>query len=141
MALIDLYPGVPTTPGVPALPRFAAPSRQSLDDALRVLLIATVGSTVAIWLASKWLPKTSVYAALVSQGASGAWTTAKYEADEREWVGKTGTTISALRPGGKAQFGETILNVMTEGDMLAKGQSVRVISFSAGTAVVEKVKA
>jgi membrane-bound serine protease (ClpP class) len=54
-------------------------------------------------------------------------------------LGKTGVTISALRPGGKAQFGDAILDVMSQGDMLEKGRAVRIVSFSAGAAVVEAV--
>jgi len=44
-----------------------------------------------------------------------------------------------LRPGGKAQFGEAILDVMSQGDMVEKGRTVRIIGFSAGAAVVELV--
>lgn len=139
MALIDLYPGVPSAPGMPSLPRFAGPSRDSVERALQVLVIAMVGSGIAMWLASKWLPKTSLYASLVSQGASGAATTAHYEQQEKELIGLTGVAVSALRPGGKAQFGDTILDVMSQGDMLAKGTSVRVVALNGGTAVVEKV--
>jgi membrane-bound serine protease (ClpP class) len=138
MALIDLYPGVPSTPGVPALPRFAAPSRDSIEHALQTMLITTFGSALAIWLASKWLPKTSIYATLVSQGASGAATTAHFEKQEKELIGLNGIAISALRPSGKAQFGNDILDVMSQGDMLAKGTSVRIVGVSGGTAVVEK---
>jgi membrane-bound serine protease (ClpP class) len=138
MALIDLYPGTPSTPGMPSLPRFGAPSRDSLEYAIRTLLITFAGSAIAIWLASKWLPKTSMYAALVSQGASGAATTARLEQQETKLIGLTGVTISALRPGGKAQFGDDILDVMSQGDMLSKGTAVRIVAVSGGTAVVER---
>jgi membrane-bound serine protease (ClpP class) len=138
MALIDLYPGVPSTPGMPTLPRFGAPSRDSLEYAIRTLLITFAGSAIAIWLASKWLPKTSMYAALVSQGASGAATTARFEQQEKSLVGLAGVTVSPLRPGGKAQFGDDILDVMSQGDMLAKGTAVKIVAFSGGTPIVEK---
>jgi membrane-bound serine protease (ClpP class) len=138
MALIDLYPGVPTIPGTPTMPRFGGPSRDSVEHALRVLLIATGGTAVAIWLASKWLPKTSIYSALVSQGASGQATTLALEQQEKTLVGRSGITVSKLRPGGKAQFGDAILDVMSQGDMLGKGEPVRIISFSGSTPVVEK---
>ncbi len=139
MALIDLYPGVPTTPGLPALPRFAGPSRASLNHALQVLLIAMAGSVLAVWIASKYLPKTSIYASMVSQGASGAATTTAFETQAQVWLGKAGVTLSPLRPGGKAQFGETILDVMSQGDMVGKGVAVRVVGFSTGAAIVEQV--
>jgi membrane-bound serine protease (ClpP class) len=137
MALIDLYPGVPTVPGGPSLPRLAGPSQDSVENALRVLLIAAVGSVFAGWLASKWLPKTSMYSALVSNTASGAGTTAAYAQQEQVLVGLSGITVSALRPGGKAQFGDRILDVTSEGDMLAKGTRVQIIAVNGGTPIVE----
>jgi membrane-bound serine protease (ClpP class) len=137
MALIDLYPGVPTMPGVPALPRFAGPSHDSLEHALWTLMMATFGSAFAIWLASKWLPKTSLYSALISHGASGAATTAALAQKEARWVGQTGVAISPLRPGGKAQFGDEILDAISQGEMVAKGARVRIIAFSGGAAIVE----
>ena len=141
MALVDLYPAVPLTPTgpTPSWPRFAGPTSESLEHALRVLLIATAGTAFGVWLVSKWLPKTSLYAALVSQGTSGEKTTAAFVAQENTMIHKTGVTISALRPGGKAQFGDTILDVMSQGDMLSKGTAVRIVGFSAGAAIVEVI--
>jgi membrane-bound serine protease (ClpP class) len=139
MALVDLYPGVPTIPGSPTWPRFAGPTPDSLDRALRVLLIALAGIVLGVWLAARLLPKTSLYAALVSQGTSGGATTAALAAHESVMLGKTGVTISPLRPGGKAQFGNAILDVMSQGDMLGKGTAVRIVGFSAGAAIVEAI--
>ena len=139
MALVDLYPGTPSSPGGISWPAVGGPTRDSMADALRVLLIAVAGTAFGVWLASKVLPKTSMYAALVSQGASGSATTAAFAAQENKNVGRVGRTISPLRPGGKAQFEETILDVMSQGEMIEKGRAVRIIGFSAGAAVVEAV--
>jgi membrane-bound serine protease (ClpP class) len=143
MALVDLYPNVPVTPvpGTPTTmwPRFGGATRESVEHALQTLLIAVGGIALGVWIASKLLPKTSLYASLVSQGASGEVTTAAFVAQENALLGKTGVTISALRPGGKAQFGDSILDVMSQGDMLGKGTAVRVIGFSGGAAIVEAI--
>jgi membrane-bound serine protease (ClpP class) len=141
MALVDLYPAIPAVPDGPApsWPRFAGPTAGSVEDALRTLLIAIGGVAIGVWLASRLLPKTSMYDALISQGASGAATTAAYATQESTMLGAQGVTISALRPGGKAQFGEQILDVRADGGMIGTGTNVRVIGFSAGTAVVEEV--
>jgi membrane-bound serine protease (ClpP class) len=141
MALVDLYPGVPSVPGgpTPSWPRFAGPTRESIEHSLQTLLLALAGIVVGLWLVSKWLPKTSMYSALVSRSASGAATTAAFAAQETAWLGKTGVTISALRPSGKAQFGETILDVISQGEMIGVGTAVKVVGFSAGAAVVEEV--
>ena len=49
--------------------------------------------------------------------------------------GDVGQTLSALRPSGKAQFAETIVDVVTEGDFVDPGQTVRVL-LTQGTRVV-----
>ena len=141
MALVDFYPNVPAVPNgpTPVWPRFAEPTAGSLEDAVRTLLIAVAGVAVGVWLASKLLPQTSMYASLVSQGVSGGATTAAYAAQASAMLGAQGVTTSALRPGGKAQFGDAILDVRAEGGMIGVGTNVRIIGFSMGMAVVEEV--
>lgn len=46
---------------------------------------------------------------------------------QRIGVGDLGHTVSPLRPGGKAQFAEDILDVSTEGEYIAANVAVRVI--------------
>jgi len=134
MAMVDLYPApVPgVLPAMPSLDKFQLPFRQ--------LLIATVGGGLGIWLASLLLPKTSMYRAVVSQSASGMKTEAAMEQQNKSRLGRTGVTLSALRPGGKAQFGEEILDVISQGDMVSKGTRVRIIGSSGAEALVEVVK-
>jgi membrane-bound ClpP family serine protease len=50
-----------------------------------------------------------------------------------------GEAVSNLRPGGKARFGDEILDVMSQGEMIEKGTRVRIIRHSASEAVVESV--
>ncbi len=139
MALVDLYPGVPASPGGISWPTIAGPTGESVERALRTLLIAVAGVALGVWLASKWLPKTSIYATIVSHGVSGGETTAAYLTQETTMLGKTGVTISPLRPGGKAQFGDSIVDVMSQGDAIEKGATVRILSFSGGIPIVEAV--
>lgn len=137
MALVDLYPTTPVTPGGMSWPAWTGPTSDSLNGALRVLLLTLTGTALGVWLAGKWLPKTPLYAALVSRGESGAATTAAFVTQENTLFGQSGVTISALCPGGKARFGEAVLDVMSQGEMLEKGRVVRVVGFSTGTAIVE----
>ena len=90
---------------------------------------------------SRILPKTSLYRNVVSTGVSGTRTEAAQEQRRSVRLGLSGTALSTLRPGGKAQFGEEIFDVMTQGEMLAKGTPVRIIGHSGTEAVVEAVKA
>jgi membrane-bound serine protease (ClpP class) len=128
MAMIDVYPGMPSLPTLPQL-------RVRFQELFLTLLAATV----LIWLLSRWLPRTSLYSTLVSQSASGVQSVAAQEEQHASRLGATGTTVSVLRPGGKAQFGETILDVMSQGEMIEKGRRVRIVGHSGGDAIVEAV--
>jgi membrane-bound ClpP family serine protease len=44
-----------------------------------------------------------------------------------------------LRPGGKAQFGNDILDVISQGELIDKGERVKIIGHSGTEAVVEGV--
>ena len=50
-------------------------------------------------------------------------------------IGDLGRTLSALRPSGKAQFGDELIDVVTEGDFVDPDQPIRVIKKN-GTRVV-----
>jgi membrane-bound serine protease (ClpP class) len=126
MAMVDVYPGMPTIP-----------TFEKLELPLRDLFIAFVGGGAAVLLLSRWLPKTSIYGKLVSQTASGMSTVAELEQKQKSRIGQVGVAISSLRPGGKAQFGDEILDVISQGDMIDKGQRVKIIGHSSTEAVVE----
>ena len=101
--------------------------------------LGLIGSALMIWVLSLWLPKTPIYGTLVSQSASGVTSVAAREQQQHAQLGQIGTAVSMLRPGGKAQFGDAILDVMTQGDLVAKGQRVRIIGHSGKEAIVEAV--
>jgi membrane-bound serine protease (ClpP class) len=128
MAMVDVYPGMP-----------ALPSLEQLRPRAISLLITFGGAAAGIWALSLILPKTSLYGRLVSQSASGVASGVETAQKQEERIGQVGVALSPLRPGGKAQFGEQILDVITQGDMISKGQPVRIIGHSGTEAVVEAV--
>ena len=128
MAMVDIYPG---TPSMPTLPQMRLP--------LENLMIALISSLVIMALLARILPKTSIYRTLVSQSASGVTSVMEKEQQQTSRIGQTGVAISNLRPGGKAQFGHEIIDVITQGEMISKGQSVRIIGNSGTDAIVETV--
>jgi membrane-bound serine protease (ClpP class) len=132
MALVDVYPSpVPGLPSLPGLPQLELP--------LRTLGIASLGSVVAILVLARFLPKTPFYQALVSQSASGVISVAEVEQRHAALIGQVGVAISALRPGGKAQFGDRVLDVMSQGDLVPKGTKVQIVGYSGREAIVEAV--
>lgn len=126
MAMVDVYPG---TPALPSLPQLELP--------LRDLSIAAIGSVIIAAVLARYLPQTTLFQKLVSQTASGAVADAAQEQKQATQIGKTGVTVSPLSPGGKARFGEELLDVMSRGERIEKGAPVRIIGHSGGVAVVE----
>jgi membrane-bound serine protease (ClpP class) len=140
MALVDVYPRVPEAPsgpGLPGLPSLPALSVADFNRSLLVLCVALAGTTLSILALRRFMPRTSIYHEMVSASASGMASVQEQELKRSTLVGAVGVAISNLRPGGKAQFGDEILDVITEGDMAAKGERVRIIGFSATEALVQ----
>lgn len=128
MAMVDFYPGMPR---VPSFPQIQVP--------LRDMGIAALGSVVVLVVLSRLLPKTTMYGRLVTLSVSGGATAKADEAVRQSRIGLEGVCVSALRPGGKAQFGEDILDVLTQGESMPRGARVRITEFSGKSAVVEAV--
>jgi membrane-bound serine protease (ClpP class) len=53
-------------------------------------------------------------------------------------VGHVGVARSILRPAGKAEFGQTLADVVTDGDFLEAGTPVRVQSIEGSRVVVAR---
>ena len=85
------------------------------------------------------LPQTNLFHKLVSQTASGVLSVAALEEQQKARVGQTGMTISPLCPGGKARFGDQLLDVLTRGEMVEKGRPVKIIGHNGPNAVVEEL--
>jgi len=128
MAMVDTYPG---SPALPSLPDLELPLR---DLSLAVLISLVIAAVLA-----RFLPKTALFQQLVSQTASGVASVAAVEEQLSSRIGQTGEAIAPLCPGGKARFGEELLDVVTRGEMVAKGRAVRIIGHSGPNVIVEEV--
>ncbi len=127
MGMVDMYPGAPSWP---AFPQLRIP--------LRDISVAIIVSLAVVVVMAGYFPKSSLYNKLVSQTASGeAFNTAEEERHTSQ-VGLNGVAISPLLPGGKARFGDRILDVITQGELIEKGSKVKIIGHSASVAVVEE---
>jgi hypothetical protein len=115
------------------------PNLPSLQLPLRNLVIAGAIAAGGIWILGLVLPRTSAYHVLVSQGTSGRVADTVRIREQSAQIGREGIALSVLRPGGKAQFGEDILDVMSQGEMIARGTRVRIMGHSAREAVVEAI--
>jgi membrane-bound serine protease (ClpP class) len=88
---------------------------------------------------SRVLPRTPVYHNLVSQSASGEASVVVQARQQSKRIGELGLAVSVLRPGGKAKFGDQIIDVISQGEMIPKGTRVKVIGHSGSEAIVEAV--
>jgi len=59
---------------------------------------------------------------------------------QRVQLGQNGTTVSPLRPGGRIQVDDMTVDVVTEGDYVGSGQTVRVIAKQGARVVVRVVE-
>lgn len=61
---------------------------------------------------------------------------------EQKWthyLGREGIAFTILRPAGKGIFGKERLNIVTEGDFIEKGSSIRVIRVEGKNIIVQKI--
>lgn len=128
MAMVDVYPGMPS---VPSFAQFQGPLLQ--------VLLASAAAIVVMVALSRFLLRTPVLRGLVSETASGVAAPNRWTEEQDGRLGEVGVSISALRPGGKAQFGNEILDVISQGEMIPKGAKVRILRFSGREPVVEQV--
>jgi len=132
MAMVDVYPGLPDFPT-------AVRVRVPLQQILLNMTVAVFGSFVAIWTLSRLLPKPQLYGVMVSSSASGVVSVAVQDDRNVKMRGEVGITLSVLRPSGKAQFGESVCDVISQGEMISKDSRVRIIGHSGPAAIVETV--
>ena len=130
-AMIDRYPGETFFPTAPML-------RVPVLN----LLIAMIASVIVIALLAKYLPRTSVYrrfvlSSNVPAGPSLSSTPRDFHRATDIAAGAQGKAVTTLRPSGKARFGESIVDVVTEGDFIPAQTAVAVVS-SDGMRVVVK---
>ncbi len=115
------------------------PSAESLQQPLFNLLVAAGGAAVVAAALLKFLPKTSIYRRLVLSAASASGPAITVPVVNLELrTGDTGIAATTLRPSGKAKFRGEHYDVVTDGDFIPEGTSVRVVSTDGMRVVVER---
>ncbi len=132
---------------VPYLPTDVAPLPEVeplslapyLEDALLRFTAAAAVIALCGWGLSKILPKTTFYNNLVLQTAltQDKGFVSSNASRYREFLSSEGIAATSLRPAGIAMFGEERLDVVSSGDLIAKGTRVQVIEVQGARVVVE----
>ena len=128
LAMIEKFPGGPV---LPAWPLWQFP--------LLKVLGAFVGSVVVMLILGRYLPKTSLFHRMeltAATSAAAGYTTASGEA--KSLLGASGVADTNLRPSGKGRFGDQLVDVVTEGDLIERGASIKITQVHGARVVVER---
>ena len=103
---------------------------------------AVLGSIVAVVLLRRVLPHAPLLnrVFLAPPSVDEAAAIAQHETliEAEDLVGARGLTTTPLMPGGKARFGQRILDVIAEGEAIARGVDVVVVEVQGNRIVVER---
>ncbi len=129
--MIDRYPG-----------QNFFPTGKMLAMPLLNMFIAIVGSFIIIALLARYLPRTSIYRrfALMDSnppGPSLAGVPRQFTTALALTPGMQGTSVTVLRPSGKARFADHVVDVVTEGEFIAPQTPVTVIQADGMRVVVK----
>ena len=133
-SLVLAMTGAGIEPGIPWW------TQKQYEQALYSIAIAIVGSIGLAFLSLKFfLPKTPLWSKISLASAETkdkGFTTTSFE----KFLDKKGMTQTVLRPSGKAVFGEEILDVVTEMEMISEGVAVKVVRVEGNRIVVAEDK-
>lgn len=124
--------------GVEKFPEIAWWNQEQYQQAFHSLGIAIAGSVGLAVAAFKFiLPKSSYWGKISLEDTEmreAGFSISSYG----EYLGREGISQTMLRPSGKAKFGEKILDVVTEGDLIPRGTQVKIIRVEGYRIVVTK---
>ncbi len=114
-------------------------------NSLLMLAGATIGTIVAILLINRWLPRAPIVSQMIlqppTQEEAEAISASESLAHFERLVGMHGVAVTPLVPGGKARFGRTTVDVLTDGDFVPRGAEVEVVEVQGTRVLVRAVQA
>lgn len=113
-------------------------SGATIERALFNLALGMAGTVVIGVLAGKFLPTSRVARPLVLQQSTDKASGFSSTHEHSEWIGKEGVAEMNLHPAGRIVCGHERMNVITRGEFIAKGESVRITEVHGSRIVVEK---
>jgi len=130
-AMIDRYPG-----------QTFFPTGNMLAVPLLNLFVAIILAVIAIAVLARFLPRTSIYRrfALMTTnppGPSLAGVPREFATALAVTPGMRGTSLTNLRPSGKARFADHVVDVVTEGEFIAPETPITVIQTDGMRVVVK----
>jgi len=128
-AMADIYPEQPIAM---AIPKLEVPMIRLFTS----MTLAVLGSLLVVRL----LPKVPMYRELVADGDITTETPLELYVEKHSLnVGSRGKALTVIRPAGTADFGHGPVDVVSQGEMIDRGQSVRIVQIDKSRVVVEAV--
>ncbi len=134
-AMIDRYPG-----------QNFWPTGQMLRIPLLNMLLTFIGAAILIAILARYLPQTSIYRRFVLSttnppGPSLAGLPRSFATALPLAPGLQGRALTILRPSGKAEFENHVVDVVTEGEFISAETPVAIVSTDGMRVVVKEVAA
>ncbi|MCM8799456.1 MAG: ATP-dependent Clp protease proteolytic subunit [Candidatus Omnitrophica bacterium] len=102
---------------------------------LSFVLLAVLGIILLTW---KFLPKTGLWRKIVLSFSESKKEGFKVSTSFEELLGKTGKTLSSLRPSGRAEIEGKTFDVISEGEFIDKGKLIKVIRIEGNKIIVKE---
>jgi membrane-bound serine protease (ClpP class) len=120
-------------PGAPIMPSW---------DQVQIPLIKVFGSMIGAFLAAillgRYLPKSTLFRKMELVAATSTaegYTSSLGEA--KGLIGVAGIAETNLRPSGKGRFGDKLVDVVTEGDLIERGKAITIVEVQGSRVVVK----
>jgi membrane-bound serine protease (ClpP class) len=97
-----------------------------------------IGSFLAAMLLGRYLPKSTLFRKMELVAATN--TAEGYTAslgEAKALLGAAGVAETNLRPSGKGRFGDKLVDVVTEGDLIERGKPITIVEVQGSRVVVK----
>ena len=110
-------------------------------DSLSALAAGFIAFLICAWLLARYMPRTRLFRGLELAPAAAGDTlavsaTAAPAARVQLRPGLRGVALSPLRPAGQARFADTVADVVSQGDFIAKDAPVEILNIQGNRIVV-----
>lgn len=111
-----------------------------LTRALYTVGYAVLLTIIAVILGLKFLPKSPLWKNIILAASEKKEAGFQSAPNLDIYLGKSGKTLTILRPSGRAVFEGKIMDVISSGDFVDKDKPVKVVKIEGGELVVEEIK-
>lgn len=125
LAMVEHFPGGPRWP-----------AWSQVQGPLATVLLEFAGSVVVMMLLARFLPETRLFRKMELAATTSGYKTAGATAAALR--GATGVAETPLRPAGKGRFNGQLVDVVTEGDWIEQGASIRITLVEGSRVVVTR---